>query len=99
MNLYVIYLAGVFSLAGLAAIGAAYLAYGWGRFAALKARSLESPKWKAYVLSLLPPAAFATSFLFDGQLSSVAGETFSALATPALIGTCFRYNRSRYFAE
>ncbi len=69
-----------------------FLGYKWGKFAALQALAQDSPKWKAYVLALLPPAAFAVTLLFDGNLEPFAAETFWALATPAAIGACARIN-------
>ena len=92
MNLYLTFLVLIFLVGCSAAAGVAFLGYKWGAFAALEALAQNSPKWKAYVLSLLPPAAFALAFLFDVHLSRFAYQAFWVLTTPALIGTCFTYN-------
>ncbi len=96
MNLHVLFL-----ISGLAAglIGAAlviWMGYRWGKFAALKAIAENSPKWKAYVLTLLPPAAFAIALLFDGTLEVFAYKSFCLLAVPAVLGACVRINHSSY---
>ena len=67
--------------------------YRWGAFAALQALRNHSPKWKAYCAALIPPAALATTLLLDAHLAPMAHGTFWAFATPAALGTCFRYNR------
>lgn len=72
------------------------LGYSWGKFAALKALAENSPKWKAYLVALLPPAAFAATLLLDGTLGPFAHQTFLALATPAAFGTCIRINHGSY---
>ena len=96
MKLYVVYQ--ILLLAGglLFAAAVVYIGYKWGVFAALQALAQNSPKWKAYALALIPPTGFALSLLFDCHLSAFASQTFCALATPAMIGTCFKYNRASY---
>jgi hypothetical protein len=74
------------------------LGYTWGKFAALKALAESSPKWKAYLVALLPPAAFAATLLLDGTLGPFAYQMFFALATPAAFGTCVRINHGSYSA-
>ena len=98
MNAYLVFLIGVLIGAVLGAVAVIVIGYKWGTFAALQALAYNSPKWKAYVLALLPPAAFAVTLLFDGGWSAFAGQTFWALATPAVVGTCWKYNRGRYAA-
>ena len=73
-----------------------WLGYRWGRYAALRAIVEDGPKWKAYVLALLPPAALAVALLFDGISEPFAYRTFCVLAVPALLGTCVRINHSSY---
>ena len=96
MNLYVIFLIAA-ALAGLVGGAGLILAgYKWGSFAALQALAQNSPKWKAYLLAMLPPGGFALAFLMDANLSPFASEMFWTLATPAVIGACFKYNRGNY---
>ena len=96
MNMDVVLLsAGLF--AGV--VGAAlviWLGYRWGRFAALKAMTENSPKWKAYLVALLPPVAFTVALLFDGAFEPFAYKTFCLLAFPVVLGTCVRINHSSY---
>ena len=93
LQLYVGFLLGVLALGIIALAGAVVAGYRWGRFAATKARSQDGAKWQAYLLALLPPAAFALTFLLDGTLSPFAAQAFTGLAAPAAVGTCLRYNR------
>ena len=96
MNLHVLSLC-VGLVAGVLGAGiVVVLGYKWGTFAALKALAENSPKWKAYLLALVPPAAFAFTLLFDGTLEPFAYKTFCALAVPAAIGTCVRINHGTY---
>ena len=81
-------------LAGAALV--IWLGYRWGRYAALKAIVEDGPKWKAYVLALLPPAALGVALLFDGISEPFAYRTFCVLSVPALMGTCVRINHSSY---
>jgi hypothetical protein len=96
MNLHVLFLvAGL--VAGLLGTGLlVLLGYKWGTFAALQALARNSPKWKAYALALMPPAAFAVALLFDGSLEPFAGTVFWVLATSAAIGACVRINHSSH---
>ncbi len=95
MPLYIVYLA-AYLLGGVVAASVILLAgYLWGAFAGLQARVEHSPKWKTYLLVLLPPAALAAAFLADSDLSRFAVQVFLALAAPAFIGACLRYNRHR----
>lgn len=96
MDLYIAFLVLVLVVGFSIAAMITFAGYKWGVFAALQALAQNSPKWKAYVLSLLPPATFALTFLFDAHLSQFAYKVFWVLATPALIGTCFKYNRGSY---
>lgn len=93
MPIYVVYLA-AYLLAGclvtIAMLAAGFL---WGAFAGLRARAERSPKWRAYFLVLLPPAALALAFLSDVCLAKLAPSVFLALAAPAFVGACLRYNR------
>ena len=73
-----------------------WMGYKWGKFAAFKAIAENSPKWKAYMLAVLPPAAFAVALLFDGTLEQFACKIFCGLAVPAMLGTCVRINYSSY---
>lgn len=93
VQIYVAFLVSLLVVGVLGVVALAYIGFRWGAFAALKARAQNSPKWQAYFLSLLPPAAFAVALLFDAKLSPHASQAFMALATPALMGTCRRYNR------
>ena len=84
-------------LAGLIGVAlVVLLGYKWGKFAALQALAQNSPKWKAYALALLPPAALAVTLLYDGGLQPFAAETFWVLATPAAIGACARINHGSH---
>ena len=86
-------------LGGTVGVGLLILmGYKWGKFAALKALAEDSPKWKAYLLALLPPAAFAVTLLLDSSLGPFAGKLFCVFATPATIGTCVRINHAAYSA-
>lgn len=96
MNVYVAFVLATLAAAILFLSVVLVVGYKWGSFAALKALAQNSPKWKAYFLALVPPAAFAITFLFDGNLSPIAHKTFVLLATPAVIGTGLKYNRSSY---
>ncbi len=66
--------------------------YQWGRYAGKMALESDNPKWKAYLLALMPPAVFAAALLLDGALAPLVGQTFLALAAPAIIGACVRIN-------
>jgi len=70
--------------------------YKWGSFSARQALAANSPKWKAYVLALIPPAAFAVGLHFDGEMARFAGRSFWSLATPAVLATCYKYNAGRH---
>ena len=93
MNLYVLSLVALLVIGLLGSGLVIFIGYKWGSFAALQALAENSPKWKAYFLALLPPAAFALTFLFDGSLQPFASETFWALSTPAVIVTCVQINQ------
>lgn len=83
--------------AGPIAIGIALLAgYQWGKYAGRMALARDNPKWKAYLLALVPPAMFAAALLVDGSLYHLAGEMFLALAAPATVGACVRFNYGSY---
>ena len=93
LHVYVLFLVAVLAGGALALGTLLVFGYRWGAFAALKARAQNCPKWQAYFLALLPPAAFAMAMLFDGSVSPMASRTFIALAAPSVLGTCLRYNR------
>ena len=79
---------------GLLAFSLVLLAgYQWGKYAGRMALARDVPKWKAYMLALLPPAVFAAALMLDGTMHPVAGQTFLALAAPAAIGACVRFNQ------
>lgn len=99
VQIYVAFMVSLLVAGALGLLTLIYIGFRWGAFAALKARAQNSPKWQAYFLSLLPPAAFAAAFLFDGNLSPHASQAFMALATPAVMGTCLRYNRRGWAAQ
>lgn len=68
------------------------LGYKWGKFAALKALAEDCPKWQAYLVALVPAAAFAAALLVDGTLITLACKSFWVLSAPAAIGACVRFN-------
>jgi len=88
---------GIFLMASTWAVGAVLVVlvgYKWGAYAASQALEAQSPKWKAYFLALIPPAAFALTLVFN-SMWPYAFQSFWALATPAVVATGFRYNRGR----
>jgi len=81
------------TIASALAFGLVFLAgYCWGKHAARTALAQDSPKWKGYVLALLPPATFAIALFVDGISQQLVGQAFLALATSATIGACMRFN-------
>jgi hypothetical protein len=95
VSIYVVFLIVALVAGVLALAGVWFLAFRWGSFAGLTARSQESPKWQAYLLALLPPCAFALTFLFDSNLARIAPEAFASLAMPAALGACLCYSRNQ----
>jgi len=70
--------------------------YRWGRFAAYEVCCKGSAKWKAYVLALVPAAAFSLGIHFDQSVSSMAGGAFFAVAAAAVFGVLYGWDPDRF---
>ena len=79
---------------GAVACGLIAAGYKWGRFAALRTLTNGSAKWKAYLLALVPPLAFAITL---GSANNFVSPSviFLWVAIPAAIGTRLRYQAGR----
>jgi formate/nitrite transporter FocA (FNT family) len=67
------------------------LSFIWGRFMGRTALRTNASKWKAYVAAVFPMAALAVTLL-NSDLAPMAGDTFLALSSPALLGAFWRYH-------
>jgi len=74
-----------------------YVGWRWGAFAARQALIAGSPKWKAYVVALIIPAALSAGLCSRADWVSIAAQIFLWMATPALIKASLRYNASREY--
>jgi hypothetical protein len=79
--------------------GGIFAGFRWGQFAATRASHDHASKWKAYLVSLLPPAAFSLSFHFDSMLSPLAGKAFFALAVASMLGVFLRWHSRRFTSD
>ncbi len=76
----------------LASLGLVAAGYRWGGFAASEVMRIPGSKWKAYVVAVLPAAAFSAAFHFDPSLAIFAGTAFFAVAVAAVFGCFVRWN-------
>jgi len=74
-----------------------YVGWRWGAFAARQALMAGSPKWKAYVVALIIPAALSAGLCSRAGWVSIAVQIFLWMATPAFITASLRYNASREY--
>ena len=86
-TMFLLLLAAAASL--LALISACYL---WGRLIGRTARRLQRSQWRAYGAALFPFAALFASLMVNQLVAEVSLQTFFGLATPALLGTFFRWH-------
>jgi len=92
MGLYVTSFVLMSSGLALGVLGILLAGYRWGDFAAGELRAVNGSKWKAYIASLVPSAAFSLSFHFDPWLAPYAAQAFYVVASASLAGVFLRWH-------
>lgn len=92
MTLSVLALVALCLVVGAGVLAVLTAGYWWGKFTASEISHHHREKWRAYVVALVPAAAFALAFHFDRGASSMAGSAFFGLASPAIFGVLYGWN-------
>lgn len=92
MGLYVTSFVLLSSGLALGVLGILLAGYRWGDFAAGELRAHNGAKWKAYVASMVPSAAFSLSFHFDPSLAPYAPHAFYLIASASMAGVFLRWH-------
>jgi hypothetical protein len=69
--------------------------YKWGSFVAHRALKISLSKWKVYTVALFPFAVLSVvlNFHHGHDTEALAYVSFWTLSTPAVLATCFNYNK------